>query len=90
MAEAVWANVAIRVFSGFLLFFLLFLVQDQAVPWLAAAEPWARDPFFDIPKTIALLAGAAGLGAWRAPRWRTGRATTPRSSSCWPRWLSPW
>jgi MFS family permease len=62
VAEAVWANVAIRVFSGFLLFFLLFLVQDEAVPWLAAAEPWARDPFFDIPKTIALLAGAAGLG----------------------------
>ncbi|TYB58814.1 MFS transporter [Nonomuraea sp. PA05] len=62
VAEAVWANVAIRLFSGFLLFFLLFLVQDEAVPWLAAAEPWARDPFFDIPKTIALLAGAAGLG----------------------------
>ncbi|WP_245765424.1 MFS transporter [Nonomuraea jiangxiensis] len=57
VAEAVWANVAVRVFSGFLLFFLLFLVQDQAVPWLAA-----RDPFFDVPKTIALLAGAAGLG----------------------------
>ncbi|MFI7618428.1 MFS transporter [Nonomuraea terrae] len=62
VAEAVWANVAVRVFSGFLLFFLLFLVQDGAVPWLAAEEPWARDPFFDIPKTIALLAGAAGLG----------------------------
>ncbi|MGW4795948.1 MFS transporter [Nonomuraea sp. NPDC004297] len=62
VAEAVWANVAVRVFSGFLLFFLLFLVQDEAVPWLASAEPWARDPFFDIPKTIALLAGAAGLG----------------------------
>lgn len=62
VAEAVWANVAIRVFSGFLLFFLLFLVQDKAVPWLAASEPWAQDPFFDIPKTIALLAGAAGLG----------------------------
>ncbi|MEV5496878.1 MFS transporter [Nonomuraea fuscirosea] len=62
VAEAVWANLALRVFSGFLLFFLLFLVQDEAVPWLAAAEPWARDPFFDIPKTIALLAGAAGLG----------------------------
>nr|WP_277350134.1 MFS transporter [Nonomuraea sp. FMUSA5-5] len=62
VAEAVWANVAVRVFSGFLLFFLLFLVQDKAVPWLAAAEPWAHDPFFDIPKTIALLAGAAGLG----------------------------
>ncbi|MEO3874521.1 MFS transporter [Nonomuraea sp. B12E4] len=62
VAEAVWANVAVRVFSGFLLFFLLFLVQDQAVPWLAADQQAARDPFFDIPKTIALLAGAAGLG----------------------------
>ncbi|MED7929371.1 MFS transporter [Nonomuraea sp. LP-02] len=57
VAEAVWANVAIRVFSGFLLFFLLFLVQDHAVPWLAG-----RDAFFDVPRTIALLAGAAGLG----------------------------
>ncbi|TMR09607.1 MFS transporter [Nonomuraea turkmeniaca] len=62
VAEAVWANVAIRVFSGFLLFFLLFLVQDKAVPWLAVDQAWAQDPFFDIPKTIALLAGAAGLG----------------------------
>ncbi|SDL19774.1 Major Facilitator Superfamily protein [Nonomuraea maritima] len=60
VAEAVWANVAIRVFSGFLLFFLLFLVQDRAVPWLAAGP--ALDPLFDIPRTIALLAGAAGLG----------------------------
>ncbi|MEV1173664.1 MFS transporter, partial [Nonomuraea sp. NPDC049784] len=59
VAEAVWANVALRVFSGFLLFFLLFLVQDRAVPWLTAG---AQDPFFDIPKTIALLAAAAGLG----------------------------
>ncbi|MEU7833964.1 MFS transporter [Nonomuraea sp. NPDC049129] len=57
VAEAVWANVAIRLFSGFLLFFMLFLVQDKGVPWLAAP-----DPFFDIPKTIALLAAAAGLG----------------------------
>ncbi|MBF8191326.1 MFS transporter [Nonomuraea sp. K274] len=62
VAEAVWANVAIRVFSGFLLFFLLFLVQDKAVPWLEVRQAWAQDPFFDIPKTIALLAGAAGLG----------------------------
>lgn len=62
VAEAVWVNVAIRVFSGFLLFFLLFLVQDKAVPWLAVNQPWAQDPFFDIPKTIALLAAAAGLG----------------------------
>ncbi|TDC09474.1 MFS transporter [Nonomuraea longispora] len=63
VAEAVWANVAVRVFSGFLLFFLLFLVQDRAVPWLAATRSQvAADPFFDIPKTIALLAAAAGLG----------------------------
>jgi hypothetical protein len=62
VAEAVWANLAIRVFSGFLLFFLLFLVQDKAVPWLAVNQSWAQDPFFDIPKTIALLAAAAGLG----------------------------
>ncbi|MEV0593040.1 MFS transporter [Nonomuraea cavernae] len=57
VAEAVWANVAIRLFSGFLLFFLLFLVQDKGVPWLSPP-----DPFFDVPKTIALLAAAAGLG----------------------------
>ncbi|MEO3792795.1 MFS transporter [Nonomuraea sp. B10E15] len=63
VAEAVWANVAVRVFSGFLLFFLLFLVQDRAVPWLAATQSQAAaDPFFDIPRTIALLAAAAGLG----------------------------
>ncbi|MEV4370794.1 MFS transporter [Nonomuraea sp. NPDC049637] len=60
VAEAVWANVALRVFSGFLVFFLLFLVQDKAVPWLAA--PAAAASFFDVPKTIALLALAAGLG----------------------------
>lgn len=57
VAEAVWANVAIRLFSGFLLFFVLFLVQDGQVPWLAGP-----DPVFDVPRTIALLAAAAGLG----------------------------
>ncbi|WP_219470918.1 MFS transporter, partial [Nonomuraea rhizosphaerae] len=57
VAEAVWANVALRVFSGFLLFFLLFLVQDKGVPWLAVPAT-----FFDVPRTIALLAAAAGLG----------------------------
>lgn len=60
VAEAVWANVALRVFSGFLVFFLLFLVQDEAVPWLA--QPVAATSFFDTPKTIGLLALAAGLG----------------------------
>ncbi|MFC4119169.1 MFS transporter [Nonomuraea zeae] len=63
VAEAVWANVAIRIFSGFLLFFLLFLVQDKAVPWLAMTRAQGAEVvFFDIPKTIALLAAAAGLG----------------------------
>ncbi|MFI7445218.1 MFS transporter [Nonomuraea indica] len=57
VAEAMWANVAIRLFSGFLLFFLLFLVQDGQVPWLAGPAP-----LFDVPRTIALLAAAAGLG----------------------------
>lgn len=59
VAEAVWANVSIRLFSGFLLFFLLFLVQEKVVPWLA---PPAPDPFFDMTKTIAMLTLAAGLG----------------------------
>jgi MFS family permease len=57
VAEAVWANLALRLLSGFLLFFVLFLVQDKGVPWLAVP-----DPFFDVPKTIAVLAAAAGLG----------------------------
>ena len=70
VAEAVWANVAIRLFSGFLLFFLLFLVQDKGVPWLATP-----DPFFDIPKTIALLAAAAGLGGLAR---RGGRVLDPQ------------
>jgi MFS family permease len=57
VAEALLANVAVRLFSGFLLFFLLFLVQDQSVPWMAD-----KNTFFDVPKTIGLLALAAGLG----------------------------
>ncbi|MBN6056177.1 MFS transporter [Nonomuraea sp. RK-328] len=72
VAEAVWANVAIRLFSGFLLFFLLFLVQDGGVPWLAE-----REPFFDVPKTIGLLALAAGLGGLLgavAANWARRRA----------------
>lgn len=52
VAEAMWANVAIRLFSGFLLFFLLFLVQEKHVPGL---EPL---------QTIAVLAVAAGLGGF--------------------------
>ncbi len=50
VTEAMRANAAIRLFSGFLLFFLLFLVQDGHLK--------------DLPTTttIAMLAAAAGLG----------------------------
>ncbi|MEU4724622.1 MFS transporter [Nonomuraea dietziae] len=50
VTEAMRANAAIRFFSGFLLFYLLFLVQDEHLKDLPATT------------TIALLAGAAGLG----------------------------
>lgn len=52
VAEAMWANVAIRLFSGFLLFFLLFLVQEKNLPGLQPLQ------------TIAVLAVAAGLGGF--------------------------
>lgn len=57
VGEAVGANLLIRLFSGFLLFFLLFMVQDKGAPWLLV-----RDTFFDVKVTIGLLAVAAGLG----------------------------
>ncbi|MBE1563766.1 MFS transporter [Nonomuraea africana] len=50
VTEAMRANAAIRFFSGFLLFYLLFLVQDEHLKDLPATT------------TIALLAAAAGLG----------------------------
>lgn len=50
VAEAMKANVAIRVYSGFLLFYLLFLVQDKKLPGLPEAV------------TIGVLAVAAGAG----------------------------
>ncbi|GAA4225845.1 hypothetical protein GCM10023075_24450 [Streptosporangium album] len=50
VAEAMQANVAIRLYSGFLLFYLLFLVQDGKLPGLAPAV------------TIGALAVAAGVG----------------------------
>jgi MFS family permease len=50
VAEAMRANAAIRVFSGFLLFFLLFIVQEGH---LAGLDPKV---------TIAVLAAAAGGG----------------------------
>ncbi|WP_433246601.1 MFS transporter [Streptosporangium sp. CA-135522] len=50
VAEAMKANVAIRLYSGFLLFYLLFLVQDGELPGFAP------------PVTIGVLAVAAGAG----------------------------
>ncbi|GII94797.1 MFS transporter [Sinosporangium siamense] len=50
VTEAMRANAAIRIFSGFMLFYLLFLVQERHLPGM---RPEA---------VIALLAGAAGAG----------------------------
>ncbi|MEU7989438.1 MFS transporter [Streptosporangium canum] len=50
VAEAMKANVAIRLYSGFLLFYLLFLVQDGKLPGFAPTV------------TIGALAVAAGVG----------------------------
>ncbi|MCG5219900.1 MFS transporter [Streptosporangium soli] len=52
VAEAMRANAAIRVFSGFLLFFLLFIVQEGHLPGL------------DQKVTIGVLAAAAGAGGF--------------------------
>ncbi|MEV0583901.1 MFS transporter [Nonomuraea sp. NPDC050310] len=67
VTESMLANVGIRIFSGFLLFFLLFLVQENNVPGMKPATPPPGVPIDQIagfaPLTlIALLAGAAGLG----------------------------
>ncbi|MFF3443127.1 MFS transporter [Streptosporangium sp. NPDC002721] len=50
VAEAMHANVAIRLYSGFLLFYLLFLVQDKNLPGLPPVV------------AIGVLAVAAGVG----------------------------
>ncbi|MFF3664976.1 MFS transporter [Microtetraspora malaysiensis] len=52
VGESMWANTAIRVQGGFLVFFLLFLVQDGKIPGLA--------PHI----TLGLLAVAAGGGGF--------------------------
>ncbi|MFC7647168.1 hypothetical protein ACFQX6_46580 [Streptosporangium lutulentum] len=73
VAEAMKANVAIRLHSGFLLFYLLFLVQDRNLPGLAP------------PVTIGVLAvaaGAGGLAGAAVASWV--RNHSPRSSF-WPR-----
>ncbi|GIH78502.1 hypothetical protein Plo01_49310 [Planobispora longispora] len=50
VAESMKANVAIRFYSGFMLFYLLFLVQEKKLPGLAPTV------------TIGVLALAAGAG----------------------------
>ncbi|MBB4917615.1 MFS transporter [Streptosporangium saharense] len=65
VTEAMTANVAIRLYSGFLLFYLLFLVQDRNLPGFAP------------PVTIALLAVAAGVGGLTGTTvasWTRGRS----------------
>jgi len=52
VGEAVLANVLLRLYTGFLLFYLLFLVQDGRFKELPAAA------------TLALLAVTAGLGGF--------------------------
>ncbi|MER7211409.1 MFS transporter [Streptosporangium sp. NPDC000239] len=65
VTEAMAANVAVRLYSGFLLFYLLFLVQDRNLPGLAP------------PVTIGLLAVAAGVGGLTGTAvasWTRGRS----------------
>ncbi|MFD0889546.1 MFS transporter, partial [Streptosporangium algeriense] len=65
VTEAMAANVAVRLYSGFLLFYLLFLVQDKNLPGLAP------------PVTIGLLAVAAGVGGLTGTAvasWTRGRS----------------
>ena len=87
VAEAIGPTWPSALLSGFLLFFLLFLVQDKGV------RGWPYPPRSSTRQTIALLAAAAGLGGlvgavvanWtrnRAPsvivlsRWRVTAVTT--------------
>src|SRR5690606_31734525 len=66
VTEAVHANTATRLQSGFLVFFLLFLVQDGRLPG------WPEEA------TLAVLAGAAGAGGLLgsgAASWTRNRPT---------------
>ncbi|GAA3090699.1 hypothetical protein GCM10017600_46740 [Streptosporangium carneum] len=60
VAEAMTANVAIRLYSGFLLFYLLFLVQDRHLPGLAPAVTIG---------VLAVAAGAGGLAGTAVASW---------------------
>ncbi|GAA3442526.1 hypothetical protein Pve01_21530 [Planomonospora venezuelensis] len=60
VAESMLANVAIRLYSGFLLFYLLFLVQEKKVPGLPTAVTIG---------VLALAAGAGGLAGAGVASW---------------------
>ncbi|MFS1301749.1 MFS transporter [Streptosporangium longisporum] len=60
VAEAMYANVAVRVFSGFLLFYLLFLVQDRNLPGLPPTVAIG---------VLAVAAGAGGLAGTAVASW---------------------
>ncbi|MEV4747430.1 MFS transporter [Streptosporangium sp. NPDC049248] len=60
VAEAMWANVAIRLYSGFLLFYLLFLVQDRNLPGLPPTVAIG---------VLAVAAGAGGLAGTAVASW---------------------
>ncbi|MEU4834448.1 MFS transporter [Streptosporangium sp. NPDC023615] len=60
VAEAMYANVAVRVYSGFLLFYLLFLVQDRNLPGLPPTAAIAA---------LAVAAGAGGLAGTAVASW---------------------
>lgn len=60
VAEAVGANVAIRLYSGFLLFYLLFLVQDRNLPGLPPTVAIG---------VLAVAAGAGGLAGTAVASW---------------------
>ncbi|WP_307845126.1 MFS transporter [Planomonospora sp. ID67723] len=60
VAESMLANVAIRLYSGFLLFYLLFLVQEKKVPGL---------PVTVTIGVLALAAGAGGLAGAGVASW---------------------
>lgn len=60
VAEAMGANVAIRLYSGFLLFYLLFLVQDRNLPGLPPTVAIG---------VLAVAAGAGGLAGTAVASW---------------------
>lgn len=65
VAEAMTANVAVRLLAGFLLFYLLFLVRDGNLPGLAPAVTIG---------VLAVAAGTGGLAGSAVASWTRGRS----------------